>query len=336
MPPISLRNLLPTASCLLSAMLVCMARGETVVIRPSLAYTVSNLQGGLYQNKEARLFSNGYSTGSGASSAATARMEFQIPPAVLAGLQTLQFKVRQSGLTASDTGYSYLWFRSGNSPETTKELSYGRSGFTAAGVTSGEFMTRNLLLGFTGSTSPLPLEKFGLMITTHLAEKKEIVFDDPQLVVTYQPPPENNGVAVEDMLTGPLRPFAGITAPEVIGFDADPDGDGIANVFELWRKTLPDRPDAVPTPLYGTLALGGPGTKYPFVRVKVSAEVDDLLHVRAQASHDLQTWRDVSSTRSITPSGTSRFVRFNDTVPLGDRSVCYFRFVAEPAWKKFE
>jgi hypothetical protein len=127
-----------------------------------------------------------------------------------------------------------------------------------------------------------------------------------------------------------------MTDPALVGFDADPDGDGIPNVFELWRMTTPDRPDMAPAPLFGHLALDGPGTKYPFIQVKVSTEVDDLLQIRAQASHDLRTWRDVSSTRSTSPLGTSRWVRFNDTEPLGDRSGCYFRFMAEKEWKKFE
>lgn len=328
----------PTASrlVLLPLLLASMARGETLVIRPSLAYTVRMLQGGAYQQKEARLFSNGYSGGTDENIAANARMEFQIPPAVLAGLQSLDFKVRQSGLTSSDSGYSYLWYRSGNSPETTQQLAYGRSGYSASSVTSAEFITRSLLPGFSSNPVAWPVEKFGLMITTRLAQKKEIVFDDPQLVATYLPIPANNGAAVLQLLTGPLKPFAGMTDPAVVGFDADPDGDGSANVFELWRKTSPDRADTVPAPELGHLALGMTTPNYPFIRVMVSTEADTLLHVRAQASHDLQVWRDVSSTRLMTPSGTSRFVRFNDTEPLGDHSACYFRFVAEPAWKKLE
>jgi hypothetical protein len=339
MEPITpVRNRVSTASrlLLLSLLLECTAHGETLVIRPSLAYTVSNLQGGVYQNKQARLFSNGYSNGADSNIAAIARMEFQIPPAVLAGLQSLEFKARQSGLTSSDSGYSYLWYRSGNSPETTKELSYGRSGFTAGNVASGEFMTRNLLPAFSSSPVAWPVEKFGLMITTHLAQKKEMVFDDPQLVATYLPIPENNGAAVLQLLTDPLKPFAGMTDPAVVGFDADPDGDGIANVFELWRKTSPDRADMVPALEFGHLVLGVPATRYPFIRVMVSTDADTLLRVRAQASHDLRTWRDVSSTRLMTPSGANRFVRFNDIEPLGAHSGCYFRFVAEAEERKFE
>ena len=44
------------------------------------------------------------------------------------------------------------------------------------------------------------------------------------------------------MLTKPGGPFEGITDPAIIDPCADPDGDGVCNVFEIWTGTNPAQP----------------------------------------------------------------------------------------------
>ncbi len=311
------------------------ALAETMVIQPSIAYTVKNLQNGVYQTKTPGLFSDGYPYVD-SQGHTEARMEFQIPPEVLAGLTSLEFRAKQTAFTAGDAGYTYLFYYDGISVETTKFLSYARTGFTAKAVQPGDLFTRNLLEGYSGQPSPIPREKLGLIFSTNLTVKKKVVFENAQLVATYDPPPADNEEAVARLLTGAADPFEGETDPALINFDADPDEDGIANVFELWRGTNPEIPDAAAAPILNVLESGVPGQEVPFVQVKVSAEADNNLLIGAQTSHDLKNWRNVSATRTTIASGSTRYAKFTDTVPLGDHAGCYFRFVSEADGAKFE
>ncbi len=319
------------AASVIPALLLAQAGAEpvTITIQPSVAYTVKNLSGGVYQDKQSRLYSNGYTGTDYRDVESFARMEFQIPPAVLVGLQSMEFRAVQDGLVPSDTGYTYLWYYQGNVGETTKAIPYARDSFTAEAVHDGEFISRNLL-----NSSALPTEKFGLIISTRLATKKEVTFEDAQLVVTYEPPPKNNAEAVSLLLAGPGKPFEGETDPAVTGFDADPDHDGMANVFEVWRGTAPDHPYPAPAPFFGTITSSQ--GQVPYIRVLVDKDADDRMLVGAQASHNLVDWRDISATRTTQTSGGLTYAKFTDVIPLAARGTCYFRFVAEPEGKKFE
>ncbi|MEK7952622.1 hypothetical protein [Luteolibacter soli] len=312
---------------MISAWLLAQAGAEplTTVIRPSVAYTVKNLSGGVYQDKQPRLYSNGYMGTADAAIESEARMEFQIPPGVVLGMHSMEFRAAQNGFLPTDTGYTYLWYYTGNVGETAKDIPLARSTFTAEAVHDGTLFSRNLSNASTQLT-----EKFGLAISTRLATKKEVTFADAQLVITYDPPPADNGAAVSLLLTGPGKPFEGQTDPAVVGFDADPDRDGMANFFELWNGTAPDKADVAPTPFFSS--TGG----IPYVRVQINKYVDDRMLVGAQASNDLITWRDVSSTRTtITTADGQTQAKFTDVIPLASGRSCYFRFVSEPAWKKF-
>ena len=66
--------------------LACVAFGavagaETIVLHPTLTYTVAELNSGVFRYlKPGELYSNGYTPGTYSSKATVARMEFRIPP----------------------------------------------------------------------------------------------------------------------------------------------------------------------------------------------------------------------------------------------------------------
>ena len=336
----TLRRLIPVAALLLGA---ATAGAETIVIRPSLSYSLKGSNKEAYFQQLPGLISNGvaYSYATNApvaenNKATEARMEFQIPPAVLLGLQSLEFKARQSGLTAESTGIAYLWFYPAVGTETKKRLTLHRGSFTAKGVTADAYLTRNLLDGVPNSGFTTRIEKLGLALTARAGNLSgDINFDDVQIIATYQPPPPDNAAAVVKQLTEAGRPFEGQSAPAVVGFDADPDGDGTPNFMELWRGTNPAKADT-PAPLeFAKFSANYQVPQYPWVGVQIAKEADDYLLVRAEASHDMHNWRDISASRKLVTINGKLNARYTDSVPLGQERATYFRFVAEGNKSKF-
>lgn len=302
----------------------------TTVIRPSVAYTVKDLVNGVYQNKQQRLYANGH-WNSTSSNLAQARMEFEIPLAVRVGLKTMEFRAAQQGFSSPNLGGIFLMYYSGNVGETTKVLSTSRDGFSANNAQEGAIFSSNLLDRIYNRAPIMPLEKFGLVIHTNLKTPAEMTFTDPQIVITYESPPPDNAGCVHNMLTTAHRqPFAGQTDPAVIGFDADPDRDGLPNFYELWRGSAPDISSSLTPPVIGK------ADGLPYIRVRVDKYADDRMLVGAQASRNLVDWRDISTTRTTEISGTVTYAKFTDVIAAAEGQPCYFRFVGLPEGRKYE
>ncbi len=139
-------------------------------------------------------------------------------------------------------------------------------------------------------------------------------------------PASTNAEHVQDLLTRFGGPFAGQSDPAVIGFDANADGDGLANIFELWRGTDPASADS---PV--ALAYGETGAGAATVQVTVDPAVDDLLNIDVQTSFDLVTWRAITANRAVvSDDGFTRVLEFTDlaAMPLGG-SAFFVRFAAD-------
>ncbi|MDA0766822.1 MAG: hypothetical protein O3A87_02805 [Verrucomicrobia bacterium] len=140
---------------------------------------------------------------------------------------------------------------------------------------------------------------------------------------------ETNQEAVSFFLSEPGGAFPGETDPAILGVGADPDADGLANIFELWRGSDPATPDQ-PVPLILEsyfISFANRGS----VIVETVLAVDTLLIINTEMSHDLLAWRNINATRSIlgTVSGI-RTYRFYDTLALPLGSPFFVRFVADP------
>lgn len=139
---------------------------------------------------------------------------------------------------------------------------------------------------------------------------------------------DTNEEITENLLTQVGGPFEGETDPAIIAYDADPDFDGRANIFELWRGTDPSVTD-LPSPL-----ILEPFNVSTEVRGSVIVEVDpvtdDLLLIQPEFSFDLTNWRTATSNRiQISEGGGIRTLRFFDTLPLQPESRFFLHFVAE-------
>ncbi len=146
------------------------------------------------------------------------------------------------------------------------------------------------------------------------------------VTITVNPPPGSNAAIVNDLLTGAGGPFAGQTDPAVVGFRADPDGDGIPNVFELLLGSDP-AVAGVPADLVVFPLTVGPG-KFAALDVTVVKSVDDVLAVTGQLSHGLQTFRN--GTRSqLSETATTRRLRFLDSVAI-PAAKAFGRLAADP------
>ena len=258
-------------------------------------------------------------------------MEFEIPLAVRVGLKTMEFRAAQQGFSPPNLGGIYLMYYAGNVGETTKVLSSSRDGFSANNAQEEAIFSSNLLDRIYNSAPIMPLEKFGLVIHTNLQTPAEMTFTDPQIVITYESPPPDNAGCVHNMLTNSRRqPFAGQTDPAVIGFEADPDKDGLPNFYELWRGSAPDIRSSPSPPDIGKTD----GQHY--IRVRVDKYADERMLVGAQVSNNLADWRDISASRTTETSGTVTYAKFTDGAQPAGEEPRFFRFVALPEGRKYE
>lgn len=132
--------------------------------------------------------------------------------------------------------------------------------------------------------------------------------------------PDTNESCVRQLLSEAGGAFAGETDPAIIGAMADPDGDGIANLFELWFGTDPSSStDSAATNLE---------INPPYFDVTVLAAMDDLLEVEGEFSTDLSSGSFTPGTRSVLSKGsTHRVIRFSPTSLGSPRN--FFRFAAD-------
>lgn len=322
------------------------AVADTIEIRPLFSYTVSEpSQGTGPLTMVDGLFPDGLLPEVNDNDGTKARMEFRIPPEVLATLKTMEFRVNQEGVLPECSATVFLWYYPGLDAKSPYDVNLSREGFTAKSLGTGTVLSRNLLEGFNGTTTVAHREKLGLALDMGVyTGPADAVFhySDPRLVITYHGRSANNGEEVTKLLTQTGGPFAGASDPALIGFEADPDHDGVPNFMEIWRGTRPDRADAIaaptaaPAPTYGTSPGSNPGELLPWTSIRVSRENDDFLLVGAEASHDLVNWHDISASRKILNSGNYRYVTFTDSVPTAGVPVRYFRFLSLPGASKFE
>jgi hypothetical protein len=146
------------------------------------------------------------------------------------------------------------------------------------------------------------------------------------VTITINPLPGSNEAVVHDLLTGVGGAFAGQTDPAVVGFDADPDGDDIANVFELWLGSDPAVADGPADLVVFPLTVGP--DPFAALDVTVVKSVDDVLVVNGQLSHGLQIFRN--GVRSeLSDTVTTRRLRFLDSVAIPDVKA-FGRLAADP------
>ncbi len=133
----------------------------------------------------------------------------------------------------------------------------------------------------------------------------------------------NNDSVVRGLLTGPGGPFEGQSDPAVVSPAADPDQDGIGNVFELWYGTDPTHPNPAPVVTIGTMNQGGMTTGT--LDVAVDPLIDDLIAIDGEFSYDLIDFHP--GIRQVTNSGVMRNLRFlDDRSAPGGRLFGRFRY----------
>lgn len=144
---------------------------------------------------------------------------------------------------------------------------------------------------------------------------------------------DNNEEFVEQKLTAPAGPFPFETDPAIIGFDADSDLDGRGNVFELWMNTDPSVND-LPTPFI-LEPFDVSGSDHGSIIIEVSEEMDDLLHIVVEFSHNLNEWRECTNNRIVVSTSTpTRTLRFHDSIPISGDNKFFVRFTATELGEK--
>ncbi|MES2658917.1 MAG: discoidin domain-containing protein [Verrucomicrobiota bacterium] len=129
---------------------------------------------------------------------------------------------------------------------------------------------------------------------------------------------ETNEEAVRVSLTGIGGIFEGHGNPVLIGFASDPDGDGIANAFEVFFGGNPDQNDA-PRPIrFAPIEISGEiHMAYEF---EVALPVADDLSFHCLGSSDLQTWTPLAAEPEIIAEANGlRTYRVVDNEPIGER-----------------
>ncbi|WP_346188812.1 cadherin domain-containing protein [Rubritalea halochordaticola] len=140
---------------------------------------------------------------------------------------------------------------------------------------------------------------------------------------------ENNDEVVFVELTKAGGPFQGHGNPALIGFNADPDGDGIPNSLELLRGTQPDVPDSPPGLRLGTTEHSG--KTYMTYEIDVDASLDSALYFYFQNGNDLQNWDIPDNTPQLIGSNaTYNTYRVRDNLPLDEAPRRFIKVSVSP------
>jgi hypothetical protein len=122
---------------------------------------------------------------------------------------------------------------------------------------------------------------------------------------------ETSGEVVQVAMSQSSGVFPGHANPALIGFGADPDGDGWVNAFELLFGMNPDSPDA-PGPMR-ILSESFLGENYMGYEFEVSAAFSDLIRFRGYGSSNLLTWAELTNApAAVMESGGWRTYRIRE------------------------
>ncbi|MCW1921779.1 discoidin domain-containing protein [Luteolibacter arcticus] len=140
---------------------------------------------------------------------------------------------------------------------------------------------------------------------------------------------ETNEEAVRMSLTGTGGIFEGHGNPALIGFASDPDGDGIANAFEVFFGGNPDQNDAprpirfVPVEMEGEIHMA-----YEF---EVTVSAAESLSFHCMGSSNLESWSPLArEPEVIAEAGGLRTYRIVDDEPLTEGGRRMMRIAIEP------
>lgn len=140
--------------------------------------------------------------------------------------------------------------------------------------------------------------------------------------------PDTNESCVRELLTQAGGAFPGQTDPAVIGFNADPDKDGIGNVFELWLGLDPAVSDG--PPVIKIFPTGNAPNVTAALDVTVDPAVDDLLDVDGTFSFDLTGSFRVGTRLVLSENANTRELRFLDTLS-GVNGIASGRLEVDPS-----
>ena len=136
---------------------------------------------------------------------------------------------------------------------------------------------------------------------------------------------ENNGELVTAALTAPGGPFPGSTDPALTGFNADPNGNGLANALDLLFGIDPAQ--AAGQPVMRVLTAGRTHAAF---EVEVDAVMAELLVFHFEVSDGLGGWGPCGNPPTIiSESGGVRTLRVADTELLSTKPGRFFRIRIE-------
>jgi len=139
---------------------------------------------------------------------------------------------------------------------------------------------------------------------------------------------DNHEVIIVELtkLTGAFPQHAN---PALIGFDADPDNDGVPNVLELLRGTDPSVNDA-PAPITITTEIIDNQT-YSVYEVKVSSALEGSLLYSYMGSSDLVGWTALTNAATlVSDAGGIKTYRIIDNLPLGSTNRRFMQLSLSP------
>lgn len=140
---------------------------------------------------------------------------------------------------------------------------------------------------------------------------------------------ENNAEVVFVELTRNGGAYPGHGNPALVGFNADPDQDGVPNAIELLRGTLPNEPDAPAGMRLGQIEEEG--KTYMTYEIDVASHLDGVLNFGFLAGDDLDSWLPLEQAPEFVSSTFSfNTWRIRDDVAMEDATRRFIRISINP------
>jgi hypothetical protein len=128
---------------------------------------------------------------------------------------------------------------------------------------------------------------------------------------------ETNAEVVTVALTQAGASYEGHGNPALIGFEADPDGDGIQNALEILHGLDPAANDTPPAIRMDRVSENG--KTYLTYEVDVASGIAESLNFRFMGASDLKNWSKTGNTpKLISDDGSIKTYRVRDDMALED------------------